>query len=228
MNYGIYLARVVGVASASEAIEGSDTKADSRLLVRVLPQMEGVSDDMLPMYPPFFRDEAYSGVVDELVWVICSNDFQIGYILGPANYTTYSDNESFNKIGNVNLSPSAGLKQKINASRVKLLGEGIDWTNTKVDFWSNGCMHFTCKNNGTKIIAYANGTLYEFASDGVLFIVGNSVMKIDANGINIKSEGTIGIQSEDVALGTSGDRRHVMVSGGTSSETAGVSSSVRA
>lgn len=54
-------------------------------LCRVLPDMVGLGPkEQLPKYPVFLADEQNSYSAGDVVWVICTEDFQIGYILGLA------------------------------------------------------------------------------------------------------------------------------------------------
>jgi len=55
--------------------------------VRVLPDMSDIPEDqenLLPVYPNFFRGDNKAYQKDDIVWVVCSEDFQIGFILGIA------------------------------------------------------------------------------------------------------------------------------------------------
>lgn len=69
---------------------------DDRIQVKVLPNLLGIPKeeyDNLPKYPPLFAGtfRPYNSIYDDgedkcdLVWVICTKDCQVGYILGPYN-----------------------------------------------------------------------------------------------------------------------------------------------
>ena len=68
---------------------------DDRLRVQILPEFYEIDKDEkanLPAYPPFFNGQVITGMSEkkdgdaaEFVWVICTADFQVGYILGKAN-----------------------------------------------------------------------------------------------------------------------------------------------
>jgi hypothetical protein len=72
---------------------------DDRLQVQVLPELMGIEDsemDDLPKYPPFIKGTVITGKSHkddgdkaEYVWVLCTPDLQMGYILGKAN--TFGD-----------------------------------------------------------------------------------------------------------------------------------------
>jgi len=68
---------------------------DDRLQVQVMPELNGIDEsemEYLPKYPPFIKGEVVMGRahVDhgdaaDFVWVLCTPDLQVGYVLGIAN-----------------------------------------------------------------------------------------------------------------------------------------------
>jgi hypothetical protein len=68
---------------------------DDRLQLQIFPECMGIPDeemDDLPKYPPFIKGTVITGKSikedgDEAdsVWVLCTPDLQIGYVLGPSN-----------------------------------------------------------------------------------------------------------------------------------------------
>jgi len=68
---------------------------NDKLKVQVLPELQDINEEEmadLPEYPPFFKGEVITGLdyknegkKAEYVWVICTPDLQVGYILGKAN-----------------------------------------------------------------------------------------------------------------------------------------------
>jgi hypothetical protein len=68
---------------------------DDRLQVQILPELQNIpTDEMddLPKYPPFIKGNVVTGKSHkedgdkaEFVWVICTPDLQVGYVLGKAN-----------------------------------------------------------------------------------------------------------------------------------------------
>lgn len=74
---------------------------DDRLQLQVLPELQNIDDeemDDLPKYPPFFQGQVITGLSykedgdkAEYVWVICTPDLIVGYILGKANIFGESD-----------------------------------------------------------------------------------------------------------------------------------------
>ena len=73
MSYGLHLAKIAGYPDWDQN--------DDRLFVQITPEMDNITKD-LPCWPYFFRDEQFKGNVGELVWVICDDEFSVGYILG--------------------------------------------------------------------------------------------------------------------------------------------------
>lgn len=86
-NYGLYLARIVA----------NSAEGNTRLRVKVLPYMESLDDYACPEWSCFNRQHIITGDVGDLVWVVANDDFSLGYIIGYANYTTYSE-ETFYKM----------------------------------------------------------------------------------------------------------------------------------
>jgi len=68
---------------------------DDRLKVRPLPYFANIDKEEeknLPNYPPFFRGQVITGKSEkkdgtkaEQVWIACTPDFQLGYVLGKAS-----------------------------------------------------------------------------------------------------------------------------------------------
>lgn len=51
--------------------------------IRILPDMEEIEEtDLLPWYPNFFANIFKAYAVGDVVWVLSSEDYQVGYILG--------------------------------------------------------------------------------------------------------------------------------------------------
>jgi hypothetical protein len=69
--------------------------SDDRLQLQILPELQGIDDeemDDLPKYPPFIkgtvitgRSHKEDGDKAEYVWVLCTPDLQLGYVLGKSN-----------------------------------------------------------------------------------------------------------------------------------------------
>ncbi len=203
MNYGFYTAQVVESATVD----------DNRLRVRILPQMKDVDSSLCPVYPSFFRDSLYTGKVGDLVWVICDDEFSMGYVFGRANYNTYPDRtvmdgeSSYRKGPNGEiLSIPSDLRDSINRSVSELEMKYLDMGNAKVTYWDKDCMHYIDRNTGSKVIAFRNGSFYIMGPDRFVMKVGGSVIKIESGTVSISAEGSgegkgIKLQSGYVGLG---------------------------
>lgn len=196
-NYGFYVAKVVGTA----------TMTDNRLQVRVLPYMADIEESKCPCYPSFFKDNLYTGNIGDYVWVICDDEFSVGYVFGLANYNTYSDmttenGESvYNKsIEGINLSIPDDLRNEISKQSSKVMSSSLSLLNTKVDYWDNDCIHYIERSKGGRVIAYRNGTMYIFRPSEMILKVGSNVIKIDTESISMVSS-DIKIQGDRVGLG---------------------------
>lgn len=210
--YGLYLAEIVSDSSES----------DSRLQVRPLPQMENIPSTLCPVYPYFFRDEALTGKTGELVWIVSNTDFTVGYVLGPANYNTYSYQTGVFEDQSI----PVDLKQAINDSLVQLKSEKLSFVNLKVTFWNEDCIHFIERSNGGFIIAYRSGAIHIFKESEVLLRIGNSKIYMNSDTITIAAD-SLNLQSESVGLGRN-PTGSVLITAGTGKEAPITSEYVRA
>lgn len=209
MSYGIYIAQVVGVANSG----------DDRLQVRVLPQMQNymtLPDDQCPKWSFFFRDEFYTGTgaANDYVWVICNDDFSVGYILGAANYTTYSSESTLYKQKSI---PS-DLTKTIKESIATLRGEQYSFKNLKVTFWNNDSIHFIERSTGGSIIAFRNGTLYIARPDEFAIVMGETKFTMSKQkGISLSGT-SIKLGSNDVFIGNKADGKILVTTGVTGND----------
>ena len=209
MSYGIYIAQVVGVANSG----------DDRLQVRVLPQMQNymtLPDDQCPKWSFFFRDEFYTGTgaANDYVWVICNDDFSVGYILGAANYTTYSSESTLYKQKSI---PS-DLTKAIQESIATLRGEQYSFKNLKVTFWNNDSIHFIERSTGGSIIAFRNGTLYIARPDEFAIVMGETKFTMSKQkGISLSGT-SIKLGSNDVFIGNKADGKILVTTGVTGND----------
>ena len=130
MDYGFYLAEVVSVSQPK----------DNRLGVRVLPYMEGIESSKCPVWPSFFKDELFTGKNGDLVWVICDDEFSLGYVFGVANYNTYPDvvdrtnspTVYEKSTDGISLSIPTDLRAKISDYKISIDGFALSLDNVKV------------------------------------------------------------------------------------------------
>lgn len=217
MSYGIHIAQVVGAANSG----------DDRLQVRVLPQMQNAStlpDSQCPKWSYFFRDEFYTGTgaANDYVWVICNDDFSVGYILGIANYTTYTSEETLYKQKSI---PS-DLINTMKDSIATLRGEQYSFKNLKVTFWNEDSVHLIERGTGGSIIAFRNGTFYMMRPSEFVISIGDTKLTMNRSGISLTGA-SIKLGSKDVCLGNEPDGG-VLVTTGMTGADARVSQYVRA
>ena len=217
MSYGIYIAQVVGVANSG----------DDRLQVRVLPQMQNaltLPDSQCPKWSFFFRDEFYTGTgaANDYVWVICNDDFSVGYILGVANYTTYSSEGTLYKQKSIPSDLITAVKDSI----ATLRGESYSFKNLKVTFWNENSVHFIERSTGGSIVAFRNGTLYMMRPNEFAISIGDTKFTMNRSGISLAGT-SIKLGSKDVCLGNEPDGGVLVTTGATGAD-ARVSPYVRA
>lgn len=210
MGYNLYLAEIVGVP----------TETDSRIQVRILPQMEELPSEMCPRWPCFFRDEGLTGASGDIVWALCDDEFSTGYILGLANYNTFVEDS----YSNYSISPD--LKQKGKDILLNLKAETLSYNNIKLDYWDSNCIHFVEKSTGGKIIVFSSGTIYVMRPKEFIVSIGDTKINVNASGISFSGE-SIKLQSEYVGLGNS-PKGNVLITNGVSADGASVSDFVKA
>ena len=206
MGYGFYLGQVASVAADN----------DNRLSIRVLPQMEGIPATKCPAWPSFFRDELYTGKVGDYVWVICDDEFSLGYVFGLANYNTYAYVSEFEKsFDGKNLSIPSDLRKKISESMVSIEGVALSLDNVKVTYWDDNCIHYIERDTGGKVIAFKSGSLYVFRQNEFIIKISKSVLRLDATSLSSVAD-TIKLQADYVGLGNQESLGHVLVTNGSS------------
>ena len=195
MSYGIYIAKIVA----------SPATSDNRSIVRVLPHMKNTQDKNCPRWSYFFKDQVYVGKTGELVWVICDDEFSNGFILGPANYACLPSDDF------ENFSITEDFWKKISDTLVSISSKSFVFSDLKVTFWNQHCIHFLEKSTGGSVIAYDTGTLYIMRENEFLIKIGNNFLKIDKNNISLstgsdENDNSIALQSSKVRLGLAPDK----------------------
>jgi len=148
---------------------------------RILPDMQDFTViDQLPRFPNFFKNTQSAYNVGDYVWVLTVEDFQVGFILGPAEITDGS-REVVNAISLIQeAETNAGFK----LSR---------YNNLSFIVKANDAIEFTDKALGISGMVYSNKLVMMHDSDGTL-VVQNRKMKI-----NFTNKG------EMIVTGTLGD-----------------------
>lgn len=156
LKYGLYIAEIAGIAAAD----------NTRLQVRILPGMEGIAKEFLPIWPSFFKHQAITGKIGSLVWCVANEEFTTGYILGYVNSFTWSGTYKEDSL-------SASLLDKIDNAHVTLRGTLLNYRDIIVTYWDDSCIHFTQRSDGASIIAYTSGTISVIRPTEILMTVGN-------------------------------------------------------
>lgn len=200
MNYVLKLAKIYKFPDWSDY--------DDRLFVQITPEMDDITEN-LPCWPYFFRDEQFKGNVGDLVWVICDDEYSVGYILGPANYFSYPEDEETYK----QYSIQQELKTKVSDILVNLKLQQLNFFDIKVTFWNDTCIHFIERSTGGLIIAYSVGTIFVMRpTEFMVRFNENTAMVLNADGFSVVGE-SIKLQSNDVELGKNPANRVVTTSG---------------
>ena len=213
MAYGLHLAKIYGYPEWSEY--------DDRLFVQITPEMDNITTN-LPCWPYFFRDEQFVGKTGDLVWVICDDEFSVGYILGQANYFAYPEDQTTF----LDYSMKEDFKKSITNITVDLLSEQLSFTDIKVQYWNNHSIHFVERSTGGFIIAYDSGSILIMRPSHFFVKIADSILKIDAAGISLKGD-VIKAQAPEVNLGEN-PSYNVLVTSGVSGGNAQISENVKA
>lgn len=73
-----------------------DTENNNKYWIRITPAMDGFEEiNLLPEYPSFFKNHIEVYNIKDVVWVLHSNDFKIGYVLGLCENPNGRDLSSF-------------------------------------------------------------------------------------------------------------------------------------
>lgn len=109
----------------------------------------------LPDYPCFLSTEQYAYAQGDVVWVICDEDFQIGYILGPCEPSIGSGYEPFlRRINDVEKMAQLPLSAPENLTFTQMMDVAIDFYNRS----NKQCGRIL--TNGTVIVYGFDGSIY--------------------------------------------------------------------
>ena len=168
-----------------------DSVYQNRFQIRILPEMEDILEkEYLPWYPTFFSDHQESYKVGDIVWVLSSEDFHEGYILGRSQIPA---GESISDIiTDINL-----LEERCGFPR-------STYSSLSIDYVRDGILEFHNIHTGTKGLIYNNRTFILFGNDGTVVFKNpyasgriNSTGEITIKGISKKETFTT-IEEESV------------------------------
>jgi hypothetical protein len=205
----IYLAEIVAIAS----------NKDSRTQVRVLPHMQGIIKEHLPIWPSFFANHIITGKVGDLVWVIANEDFSVGYVLGYASMSTETGLYEA-------ISIPSKLFDTLSNIHLELKGTLLNYRDIIITHYSEFSIEFFQRKDGTHIIAFTNGTLHIVRPNEITMIVGSSSFSIKNGEISMDAV-SLKLGGKSVQLGKM-PTGQVLVTDGASSTSGRASTSVKA
>jgi hypothetical protein len=209
-QYNLYRAEIEGKREES-----------NRYLLRVLPHMADFPDaQLLPDFPNFFQNEQPAYNRGDKVWIICEEDFQIGYVLGLCEPSIGSSYISIMK--NINeAEEEAGFPPSApsNISFYQQLEVALDFFNRS----NNQCGRIL--TNGVVILYGFDGSFFIknpgsamlFSADGRVTIKTKDVEE-DFKNVNIKAQE---VQEKFAKLSTQVDGNTKITTGGNLQMTAG-------
>lgn len=179
----------LGTITDTRKIEDPDGKypyyGPNNYQVRVLPDMADITDTaesngdlMLPRYPSFYGHTDYAYQIGDMVWITCTQDFQVGYILG--YFQPYAGENISSFLAKFNaLESMAGLE----LSNVGGLA---------VTRLSDSCITMTSIVSGTTLQMYSSDVYYLYCSDGSIYMASAKTMT------HISKDGDINIWGNSV------------------------------
>jgi hypothetical protein len=176
--------------------------------VRVLPDMDGIDEEQttfLPRYGHFFLETARNYQYGDIVWVLCSTDYQVGYILGIAD-----------QVGG---SPIATLITKINSAESQFGMELSDIRSADILTVNDQFIDFTNLKYGHIGRITNSGAISMFASDGSIYMSNKGVViKFLSNGSIQQTSKTVEINAQTV---TENSASHILKTQGYIEEISG-------
>jgi hypothetical protein len=139
--------------------------------VRILPDMDGMPGIPidLPRYGNFFQEVPRLYANGDIVWVLCTEDYQVGYILGPAE-----------RFGGT---PINTLIARINEAEEKFELPKSDIRSADIFMATDQFIDYTNKTYGYVGRITISGALTLFTGDGSIFIYSKgAVLKLLASG----------------------------------------------
>lgn len=162
-----------------ESTRLQDSTKDNLFRCRVLPDMEYITEvDLLPTYPNFFATSNELFDPGDSVWVVCSDDFQVGFILGKAQSSSGT--------------PLAPLVGQINANEEALGLEPSFYDDMTLDYVEGAYMAYHCKSTGR------NGYIYNTAAMIIIDSDGTTYFRNTGATVRITGSGEIMIQGTSV------------------------------
>lgn len=203
-DYILYRAKIEGKRSDQ-----------NRYLTRILPDMADMQEtDNLPDYPCFFTSEQYAYAQGDNVWVICDEDFQIGYILGLCEPSIGSGYEPFiRRINDVEKMAQLPLSGPGNLTFTQTMDVALDFYNRS----NKQCGRIL--SNGTVMVHGFDGSIYVKNPQAAIMLskegnvtIKSKILDQEVTNMNIKSTE---VQEAFNTLATTVDGNAKMSVGGT-------------
>lgn len=145
-----------------EDLNFKDSIYQNRFQVRIIPEMDDISEnELLPWYPTFFSDHQESFKVGDVVWIVVSEDFKVGFIVGKAQIPA---GESI-----------SDLITDINTLEEECGFPRSTYSAISIDFVRDGILEFHNIYTGSKGIIYNNRTYLFFGENGTVVFKNPSV-----------------------------------------------------
>lgn len=199
MDYKLKLAIITASRTIPSATPSPlDPKSGNYFQVRVMPEMADIYDMdvesnglILPWYPNFFGDCDHAYQEGDLVWVVCEEDFSVGYIVGFAQSPAGTDISSF-----MYLLGSAEALAGLSQSAVN---------DISIQKMSDKCLTFLNVKSGRVATIYNSKIVYIYGEDGSIFSTNGSsyIMLVDKEG-NLTLKGNSKSESFYGKMNTSG------------------------
>lgn len=181
------------------------TSKDPRLTVRILGLMDDITDPMvLPKYPSFFKNQRPNFPIDTIVWVLSTDDFYLGYVLGSANIFS-EDITKFNPPGTKTIED---VFKTVNDLTSKC-GAGF-FNSDKMNFLyvDNNIIEAIDYETGTKLTYHSSGNILIQSERGFFMKMGKSLFSLNEYQINLKAD--IINMAGEITLGKKGGSRYIV------------------
>ncbi len=205
-------------------------KGDDRLQVRIIPHMLSVDKDELknlPKYPPLEKGKVIRGITEKeekggflnasRVFVLCTDDFQIGFVLCLANRATPLNFEDFEGSYDQEAISSYLTERGIDSNKFKFEETVIQYSTFDYESGS-GLVILNNFKTGDYIILSSSGTFLAVFQGKIVMRVGSppdqtkggkenpfSEISITPNKIIVQTE-TFEVKAKNVILGRTGHR----------------------
>jgi hypothetical protein len=183
-------------------VHAQATEKDPRLTVQVVSYMDNILDpNALPRYPFFLKNSFFNFKLDTWVWVLCSDDFHIGYILGQSNIFSETSSDYPNLTSRISTINDAALA----------VGAGFNsFTDLYFMYVDDNLIEAVNSKTGTKISYNSTGSIFIHSSRGIFIKYGESRFELNDKEINLKAT-NIRLDGK-VALGNGPQSKYVLAS----------------